>query len=727
MSGSNGPHPVKQKANDPLDCGLHLLLRRLLDVVLGSRNGVGVGLDPHEVVDDGADNDADSQAAEASVPEVPVAAEDGGEGEGKDGHELDEDVEGGARGVLAGVADGVTNNSSLVGFALLAAEDALVLNVLLGVVPGAAGVGHHDSKDKAGGDGTSEEAAEAVGADQETNGDGGEDGDGAGEEHLGDGGLGAERDAAGGVAGDALAALEEARDGAELPLDLNDDGTGSLADAEHGEGGEEVGEHGADEDSGEHEGVGEVEDELGGVEGLEAPCLGLDGLVGSHGEGVEESQGGQDSGADGKALAGGSGGVAEGVELVGALTDFVGDLRAHLGEAAGVVGNGAVGIGGEGDSEGGQHADGSDADAVDARESEAGNDGHGDDQDGGDGREHADAETLDDDSGGAAHGAGLGDGLGGGEAVGCEELGALADQDAGDETNDDAAVVLPGLVHLGDAVVLKEEPHGEGSEAADEDGSEVDAAVEGVEEGLLVGVVLGADNEESDDGGEGSEASDPEGQGELGVAGGEGGGGDNGANEGLEEISAHAGNISDVVTDVVGNGGRVAGVVLGDVALDLSDEVSSDVGSLGVDAAGNTSKEGDGGGAESEAGEEADGGHHVEVHACLAAVNEAEGHGEDVEEDGEAQDAKGDDDEAHDGASSEGDAEGLVEAGLGGLHGLHVASGGDLHSAPAGSSRQDSANQEADHGLVTPKAESCHSQIQHCSNTIIIQTLEINR
>ena len=53
----------------------------------------------------------------------------------------------------------------------------------------------------------------------------------------------------------------------------------------------------------------------------------------------------------------------------------------------------------------------------------------------------------------------------------------------------------------------------------------------------------------------------------------------------LEEVGAHAGDVADVVTDVVGDGGRVARVVLGDARLDLADEVGADVGGLGVDAA----------------------------------------------------------------------------------------------------------------------------------------------
>ena len=81
--------------------------------------------------------------------------------------------------------------------------------------------------------------------------------------------------------------------------------------------------------------------------------------------GHQQGQSGQGGGADGEALAGGGGGVAQGVQGVGALADLL-RQAAHLGDAAGVVGHGAVGVGGQGDAQGGEHAHAGDADAVQA-------------------------------------------------------------------------------------------------------------------------------------------------------------------------------------------------------------------------------------------------------------------------------------------------------------------------------------------------------------------------
>ena len=76
--------------------------------------------------------------------------------------------------------------------------------------------------------------------------------------------------------------------------------------------------------------------------------------------------------------------------------------------------------------------------------------------------------------------------------------------------------------------------------------------------------------------------------------------GDDRAGVRLEQVGAHAGDVADVVADVVGDGGRVARVVLGDARLDLADEVGADVGGLGVDAAADAREQRDRRGAEAE-------------------------------------------------------------------------------------------------------------------------------
>ena len=62
---------------------------------------------------------------------------------------------------------------------------------------------------------------------------------------------------------------------------------------------------------------------------------------------------------------------------------------------------------------------------------------------------------------------------------------------------------------------------------------------------------------------------------------------------GFEQVGGHAGAVADIVADVVGDDGRVAGIVLGNSGLDLADQVGADVGGLGEDAAAETGEDRD--------------------------------------------------------------------------------------------------------------------------------------
>ena len=67
----------------------------------------------------------------------------------------------------------------------------------------------------------------------------------------------------------------------------------------------------------------------------------------------QEGEGGQRRRTDGEALTGGRGGVAEGIEHVGAISNKAG-LSRHFRVATGVVSNRSVCVGGQGDTQGGE-------------------------------------------------------------------------------------------------------------------------------------------------------------------------------------------------------------------------------------------------------------------------------------------------------------------------------------------------------------------------------------
>ena len=145
----------------------------------------------------------------------------------------------------------------------------------------------------------------------------------------------------------------------------------------------------------------------------------------------------------------------------------------------------------------------------------------------------------------------------------------------------------------------------------------------------------------------------------------------------FEQVGAHAGDVADVVTDVVRDGGRVARVILGDARFDLADEVGSDVSRLGVDTA-------------ADAGEERD-------RRC--AEGEARHDGSVLEDEPKrcyAEQADADHGQAHDGAGAEGHAQCRVQADHGRGGSTHVAAHRDAHADEARKRRAEGADDVAD-------------------------------
>merc|ERR1712072_289593 len=88
------------------ELGRCLLLHFLLGALGGDFDLHGVL--ENELAHDGTEHDGDSEDDEANPVELLVLAEQGGQHESETCHELDEDVEGGTRGVLEGITHGVS-------------------------------------------------------------------------------------------------------------------------------------------------------------------------------------------------------------------------------------------------------------------------------------------------------------------------------------------------------------------------------------------------------------------------------------------------------------------------------------------------------------------------------------------------------------------------------------------------------------------------------------------
>ena len=97
--------------------------------------------------------------------------------------QLDQDVDRGAGGVLEGIADGVADNSRLMLIGALAAVVAR-LDILLGVIPRAAGVRHKDREQEARSSRASEHTDNAVEAEHQTDDDRYDDRDNGRQDHF---------------------------------------------------------------------------------------------------------------------------------------------------------------------------------------------------------------------------------------------------------------------------------------------------------------------------------------------------------------------------------------------------------------------------------------------------------------------------------------------------------------------------------------------------------------
>jgi hypothetical protein len=186
-----------------------------------------------------------------------VSGDEATEDEGADSGELDEDVDGWARGILKGVSDGVANNGSGVfavaladslDFSVLGGSGEMTgLDVLLGVVPSATRVGGREGNLDTRDDGTGQNSAGGSVGEEQSGKEWGEDDESAWSDHLSEGSVGGDGDALLVVWVALLVGLDEWN----LSVDLSDHVLSGIADSGHGQSGEPVWEHSADEKASE--------------------------------------------------------------------------------------------------------------------------------------------------------------------------------------------------------------------------------------------------------------------------------------------------------------------------------------------------------------------------------------------------------------------------------------------------------------------------------------------
>ena len=285
---------------------------------------------------------------------------------------------------------------------------------------------------------------------------------------------------------------------------------------------------------------------------------------------------------------------------------FAVEFARHLGDSGSVVGHRAEGVLGHDDTGRRQHAHARQCHEVEgqldvaAAHPQGRADGDGDGDDGVDGGLEARRGAREHD-GRRAGACGLGDLFDRAVVGGGEVLGEPADYLRQHETDDHGTEALPTRVgRLAGIGLVADVANGDGEGADDgEHAGDEEAAVDRLER---VGLALfGAHCVHTEDRGHDADGAggEREHQTERGVHADRlerGHTEDDRRDErdlvALEQVGGHAGAVADVVTDVVGDGRGVAGIVFGDAGFDLADEVGADVGGLGEDAAADTKEEG---------------------------------------------------------------------------------------------------------------------------------------
>mmetsp|Transcript_45299 Transcript_45299/g.92485 ORF Transcript_45299/g.92485 Transcript_45299/m.92485 type:complete len:879 (+) Transcript_45299:186-2822(+) len=501
------------------------------------------------------------------------------------------------------------------------AVELALLRVLLGVVPGAARVGHADRELHRRYNRAGEQPRHRLHAAERPDQDRSEDDEQPGGDHLAERRLSCDVDARLVVGLDELLAardvrlalvevegraVAEALDVGELVGDVLDHGVGRLAHRAHRQRREPVRHHGAKEHKRKHHRRQQVH-------ALVRQLLVLVHVVGgARHERAEERERHERSGADGKALADGSRGVAGSVERVRLVAHLRGHFH-HFGDATGVVGDGAVDVDGEAGGERREHAQRRQRHPVHARRLEREEDDGREDDDGEDGRLVAKREPVDDVGCRpslrrpchVAHRL---------VAVGGEELSDEADEAPAPKTSDHAEIADS----VGDSALHAVDEHGHRlgksplAERPEHDRHHDRGQPELDLEGLLdvrlladrldVGGNKGAHHAHDD-----AERRDEEGEDQSGPAGRDDGrgssanehGGARGFAEGTEEIRAHARDVAHVISDVVGDASGVVGRILVELlavadANDLARQIGANIGSLGEDSSSHTPEHGDG-------------------------------------------------------------------------------------------------------------------------------------
>jgi len=700
------------------------------------------------------------------------------EDQGQDSGQLDQNVEGGAGSILQRITDGITDNGSLVFFRTLLLGDTTVqkfagFNVFLGIIPSTTSVGtgdgHLDTRDQS----TGQQTSNSLGAEEETNTEGSEDDQATGGDHFSKGSLSGDGDTSfvigGDFTGDNLGVF------LDLLSDFQDHFEGSLADGLHGHGREGIRKHGTDQETREEEGISDIDvRDVVRLDGLAISIEGRDG--GSGDESTVEGEGDQSGRSDSETLTDSSGSVTSSIQSISSVSNIFTEFG-HFSDTTSVIRDGAISIDSQTNAQVGEHTEGSEGNTEKTEELVGDEGTDGEEDDGVDAREITEGETVDDVSGSTGL-AGFGDFLDGLVVVG----GIVFSEDTNDETNDQTRQGANERVGNGKAVdgVLGDIKEVSGLFTGEDDDVVVLAIVTDlwlnittdvdVEEGRKV---QGEDKEDGGDDeliseglfnlfvfinlhdvstekgasqtGEDSESTQSEGEEKVRVSvisaisdlsvdegaqvlGGEeslvGGSSEDdqssasGFSERTEKIGTHTSNITDIVTDVISNSSGVLGGIFRKILFDFTDEISTDISSLGVDTTTDSSEQGHSGTTETITSDR-----FVEFiditvtsrgdEGTIGVIEDGSGESDssvDHDQGDEDHKSKGGKGETHNATSLVSDLETFRQGVLSSESGSVVSIDGNSHTDETTDDRSDSTEQESD-GSVESAIETIDSQL----------------
>jgi hypothetical protein len=382
-----------------------------------------------------------------------------------------------------------------------------------------------------------------------------------------------------------------------LSLDFFNHLLSGITDSTHGEGREPVREHRSEQESSKGVGVEDINLNLDFVS-----------FTNTSDEGTEESEGDESGGSDGETFTDSGGSVTSGIELISGLADTLLKVG-HLSNTTGVIGDRAVSVNSKGNREASEHTDSGKGNTVHGSEVEGNEDG-GTKADNWDDVGHvSESESLDDIGSGSEF-TRLGKVLSGAVFVGGVVLSGGTDDHTGPESHSDTSVKFPLSGNVGGTTELHFHGNGEHVDSGDDSDGHEDSGDNELVEELSVNVHIDLGEPLGNERNEDTNGSDNEGEVDsvASVNHREASGGDDESSasrfsERSEKISTHSSDITDIVTDVIGNSSGVSGRIFLKSVSDFTGKISTDISSLSVDTTTDSSEKGNSGATETVSGD----------------------------------------------------------------------------------------------------------------------------